>query len=81
MPASPKRAPALEHAGAGTEPWRMAHDLNNILNIIDGYAKLLEERLPPASREGKMVREIQAAVTRGTALAERLRTSKPEAGR
>ena len=78
MPArSQKRARALDDGNNGAEPWRLAHDLNNILNIIDGYAKLLHEQLPAEGRERKMVAEIQLAVERGVALAERLRISGP----
>ena len=78
MPAGPQIEAHPQPTNLGSEPWRLAHDLNNILNIIDGYAKLLRERLPAGSREQKMAIEIEGAVVRGTALAERLRASKAE---
>jgi hypothetical protein len=50
----------------------VAHDFNNILNIITGYAEMLYDRLPDGGKERSMVVEIQTAVRRGAALTHQL---------
>src|SRR4029079_21995 len=49
----------------------VAHDMNNLLTVINGYADLLYRAVSdPIARE--MVREVQAAGERGTALVRQL---------
>ncbi len=50
----------------------VAHDFNNILGVISGYAELLEELLRDSGRALKMVAEIRTAVRRGSALSNQL---------
>jgi PAS domain S-box-containing protein len=52
----------------------VAHDFNNILGVITGYAELLERRLPDDPRLKKYVHEIAAATQRATGLTRQLLT-------
>jgi two-component system cell cycle sensor histidine kinase/response regulator CckA len=49
----------------------VAHDFNNILNIIGVYAELLEENTPPAETR-RCAQRILEATNRGTLLTEQL---------
>ena len=51
----------------------VAHDLNNVLGTIVGYAELLVEDLPGGSDEQDFAARIKDAARRGTALVEQLR--------
>jgi hypothetical protein len=50
----------------------VAHDFNNILGVISGYAELLQERLGDSSEDLRMATEIRGAVKRGAALTSQL---------
>src|SRR5690349_6793806 len=50
----------------------VAHDFNNILSVISGYAEILENRLHPSSRAIQMVGEIRTAVRRAASLTSQL---------
>jgi PAS domain S-box-containing protein len=50
----------------------VAHDFNNILGAISGYAELLEQRLPESSEETQMVAEMRAAIKRAAGLTSQL---------
>jgi PAS domain S-box-containing protein len=50
----------------------VAHDFNNLLAVINGYADLLAQDLPPASSESSIVAEIRAAGERAASLTRQL---------
>ncbi len=50
----------------------IAHDYNNLLGIISGYAELLGNEIDEDSRLGRYVRDIKKAVERGTRLTGKL---------
>lgn len=50
----------------------IAHDYNNLLGIIMGYADLLAERLPKEDRNQPFVQEIRQAAERGSNLTKKL---------
>lgn len=50
----------------------IAHDYNNMLGIIKGYAGLLSDNLPEDSKLTKYTQYIQRAAERGTALTRKL---------
>ncbi len=50
----------------------VAHDFNNLLAVINGYADLLSQDLPPGSSEGSIVAEIRAAGERAASLTRQL---------
>src|SRR5260370_32349337 len=50
----------------------VAHDFNNVLTAIFGYADLVLEELPPASAARQDVEEIRKAAERAAALTRQL---------
>jgi two-component system, cell cycle sensor histidine kinase and response regulator CckA len=52
----------------------VAHDFNNMLNVISGYAELLADRFPAHDPGEEMLSEIQVAVRRATTLSHQLLT-------
>jgi two-component system cell cycle sensor histidine kinase/response regulator CckA len=50
----------------------IAHDLNNILTTVSGYAEMLEEDLPETSPLSEKTRKIQEAVLKARALTNRI---------
>lgn len=50
----------------------VAHDFNNILQVIAGYGNFLLELLPPESESGEYAREIVQGVERATGLTRQL---------
>ncbi|HCC46791.1 MAG TPA: hypothetical protein DEQ38_01540 [Elusimicrobia bacterium] len=62
-----KRLEALARLAGG-----VAHDLNNILGAIDGYASLLLRTLPAEGQAALDTREIRRAAAAATALTGRL---------
>lgn len=58
----------------GTLAGGVAHDFNNILNIVEWYSeKLKKDDLTPAAKQ-KYLRSIQIAITRGATLVEQILT-------
>ena len=61
---------------------RIAHDFNNFLTLISGYAEILSRDLEGNSRASQMTREIQATASRASMLTVQLqaigRTTVPE---
>lgn len=62
-----KRLEALGRLAGG-----VAHDLNNILGAIDGYASLLLSTLPGDGQAAQDIREIRRAAAAATAVTGRL---------
>jgi PAS domain S-box-containing protein len=66
----------LRHAqkieALGTLAGGVAHDFNNILNVIVGYGGIMEMRLPQDDPNAPYLREILAAAERATRLTESL---------
>lgn len=52
----------------------VAHDFNNMLSIIMGYAEILENDLPPSISAGKGIREIKEASMRAREVIRQLLT-------
>lgn len=52
----------------------VAHDFNNILSVIDGYARLARKSLGEDAQDGKYMDHIRQAVQRGAALTGQLLT-------
>ena len=52
----------------------VAHDFNNILSIIDGYARMAKKNIPPDVAALTPIENIMKAVQRGSALTSRLLT-------
>lgn len=50
----------------------LAHDLNNLLMVIDGFTDLLIRELPPEGRHGRFLSEIRTATDRAEQLTEAL---------
>jgi two-component system, cell cycle sensor histidine kinase and response regulator CckA len=50
----------------------IAHDFNNLLMVIQGYADLLAERLPPGDSLRRNAEQIQAAAQRASSLTRQL---------
>lgn len=50
----------------------VAHDLNNLLSIINGYCEILAGKLPPNSAPQKDLREIHRAGTKATRIARQI---------
>ncbi len=50
----------------------VAHDFNNILTIILGYAGLVREELPEAEQDSPTVSALYRAIERGSTIADRL---------
>lgn len=58
---------ALEQLAGG-----LAHDFNNVLSIIDGYARLIGGRLEPGSEEMNHLERIRMASARGAGLIRKM---------
>lgn len=59
----------------------VAHDFNNMVAVISGYAQMLSRSLPPESSQQPHVTAIQAAAGRASSIAnELLSFSRPEPG-
>jgi PAS domain S-box-containing protein len=58
---------AVGHLAGG-----LAHDFNNVLTVIRGYAQLLRDDFPAPSRAGTDLRTIEEAVDRATAVTKKL---------
>lgn len=65
-------AKALEAVSNETRP--MAHDFNNVLAAINGYATMMEEELPDSNPMKREIAQIIRAVKRATQLTSRLQT-------
>ena len=64
--------PAAPAAGDGDRlAALMAHEMNNLLMVVIGNLDLLEPELPDTESARECVREVRAAVDRGTALTRR----------
>ncbi|WP_158750332.1 PAS domain-containing sensor histidine kinase [Acidobacterium sp. S8] len=50
----------------------IAHDFNNILSVMNGYARILEQELPPNERLRRMSTEIYRAGERAARLTQQL---------
>jgi len=50
----------------------IAHDFNNLLMVIQGYADLLAERIPPGESLRRNAEQIQAAAQRAAGLTQQL---------
>ena len=50
----------------------IAHDFNNLLMVIQGYADLLTDRLPPGQMLRRNAEQIQMAAQRATSLTQQL---------
>jgi two-component system, cell cycle sensor histidine kinase and response regulator CckA len=61
---------------------RIAHDFNNLITLISGYAEILASDLDDNERAQQMVREIQSTASRASMLTTQLqaigRTREPE---
>jgi two-component system, cell cycle sensor histidine kinase and response regulator CckA len=58
---------AVGHLASG-----VAHDFNNILTVILGYADLMEQELKPGDSTGPLVEEVRAAAERAVGLTKQL---------
>src|SRR5205814_4984588 len=54
----------------------VAHDFNNVLTAIFGYADLMAEEVPPSSAARQDLDEIRKAAQRATALTGQLRSEE-----
>ncbi|MEI7481815.1 MAG: PAS domain S-box protein [Elusimicrobiota bacterium] len=70
---------AMEAAGRITRP--AAHDFNNILSAINGYATLIIENLKAGNPVKSEMEQILNAVKRATAITNRLQTYGSETGK
>ena len=50
----------------------VAHDFNNMLSVMAGYAELIEEQLPPGSSARQDLQEVKSAAARATELTRQL---------
>lgn len=50
----------------------LAHDLNNVLTAIRGYAELLADELPPGTRAGEDLLQIQQASDKAAGITKKL---------
>jgi PAS domain S-box-containing protein len=61
---------------------RIAHDFNNLITLISGYAEILSSDLEDNERASQMVKEIQSTASRASMLTTQLqaigRTREPE---
>jgi signal transduction histidine kinase/CheY-like chemotaxis protein len=58
----------------GTLASGVAHNFNNIIGAILGYAEMVEPALPPGTRPARYITEIRSAAERGRDLVERVLT-------
>ncbi|HEY3381032.1 MAG TPA: ATP-binding protein [Vicinamibacterales bacterium] len=58
---------AVGHLAGG-----LAHDFNNVLTVIRGYAQLVRDDFPPSSRAGMDLQNIEEAVDRAAAVTQKL---------
>ena len=73
MPDLKRRSPGDRKTGAEeTNAAWIAHDLNNLLAAISGYAEMLLEDLPPGSPSARKAREILNAVDKAGSLTQEI---------
>ena len=79
--AAPDRVPPDRPSDAAGDGDRLAatvaHEVNNLLMVVIGNLDLLEPELPDSESARECVREMRAAVDRGTALTRRVLTLAP----
>ncbi|MFA5593626.1 MAG: ATP-binding protein [Micavibrio sp.] len=67
-----RRSQAQRLESLGQLAGGVAHDFNNILSIIDGYARMTRKTLDDREKAGDYIRKIAQSVQRGSALTEKL---------